>query len=115
MCFLDVVRPEKFVQIRCKLTDGKRRRSARRLAVAAGIDRDDAVMRRKCVELMDEIGMVFSVAMEQNEREALVASVTAYDDKYVPNVYVDGISLGGMTRAEAEEAVTAFSTAISER
>lgn len=44
---------------------------------------------------------------EQNEREALVASVTAYDDKYVPNVYVDGIDLGGMTRAEAEEAVTA--------
>lgn len=44
---------------------------------------------------------------EQNEREALVASVTAYDEKYVPNVYVDGIDLGGMTRAEAEEAVTA--------
>ena len=44
---------------------------------------------------------------EQNAREALVASVTAYDDKYVPNVYVDGIDLGGMTRAEAKEAVTA--------
>lgn len=52
-------------------------------------------------------GAISNAIQEQNEREALVASVTAYDDKYVPNVYVDGIHLGGMTRAEAEEAVTA--------
>ena len=53
-------------------------------------------------------GSAISKSMqEQNARDALVASVTAYDDKYVPNVYVDGIDLGGMTRAEAEEAVTA--------
>ena len=53
-------------------------------------------------------GNAVSNAMrEQRERDALVASVTAYDDRYVPNVYVDGIDLGGMTRAEAEQAVSA--------
>ena len=92
MCFLDVVRPEKFVQIRCKLTDGKRRRSARRLAVAAGIDRDDAVMRRKCVELMDEIGMVFSVAMEQNEREACTAFFVCERDFHIG--FLSGLPFG---------------------
>ncbi len=42
----------------------------------------------------------------ENARNALEASVTAYDDRYVPNVYVDGIDLSGMTREEAETAVT---------
>lgn len=50
---------------------------------------------------------ISNAVREQNERDALVASVMAYDDRYLPNVYVDGIDLGGMTRAEAEEAVTA--------
>lgn len=50
---------------------------------------------------------ISSAVRAQNERDALVASVMAYDDRYLPNVYVDGIDLGGMTREEAEEAVTA--------
>lgn len=44
---------------------------------------------------------------EQNQRNALIASVEAYEERYVPGVYVDGIDLGGMTREEAEAAVTA--------
>ncbi len=42
----------------------------------------------------------------ENARNALEASVTAYDARYVPNVYVDGINLSGMTREEATTAVT---------
>lgn len=42
-----------------------------------------------------------------NAYNAMVAEVTSYDERYVPGVYVDGIDLGGMTREEAESAVTA--------
>ncbi len=42
----------------------------------------------------------------ENARNALEASVTAYNDRYVPNVHVDGIDLSGMTREEATTAVT---------
>lgn len=53
------------------------------------------------------IRLVSANIAESNARNAMIAEVTSYDERYVPGVYVDGIDLGGMTREEAEAAVTA--------
>lgn len=42
---------------------------------------------------------------EAQERQAMIDSVTAYDEKYCEGVYVDGVHLGGMTKGQAELAV----------
>ena len=44
-------------------------------------------------------------------RRAMEAEVNAYNDRFCRGVYVDGIDLGGMTRAEAEDAVNAHQQA----
>lgn len=46
---------------------------------------------------------------EKQAREALVKSVTDYDDRFCPGVYVDGVALGGMTQQQAMDAIQAHS------
>ncbi len=47
-------------------------------------------------------------AREENERiQALADAVAPYNDTYLPGIYVDGISLGGMTAQEGIDAVLA--------
>ncbi|MBQ8161379.1 MAG: VanW family protein [Clostridia bacterium] len=50
--------------------------------------------------------MVISNNVQRNRRaQAIEMAVAPYDDRYVEGVYVDGISLGGMTRDQAYQAV----------
>ncbi len=58
--------------------------------------------------------LVLKVLPEARAEEArklraqqLRAEVAPYDDRFCPNVYVDGIDLGGMTQQEARDAVNA--------
>ena len=47
------------------------------------------------------------VKAEQARVKALTDAVAPYDDTYLPGIYVDGISLGGMTAQEGIDAVLA--------
>ena len=47
------------------------------------------------------------VKAEQARVQALKDAVSPYDDKYLPGIYVDGLSLGGMTAQEGIDAVLA--------
>ena len=47
------------------------------------------------------------VKAEQARIKALSDAVSQYDDTYLPGIYVDGISLGGMTAQEGIDAVLA--------
>ena len=47
------------------------------------------------------------VREEQARIKALSDAVSQYDDTYLPGIYVDGISLGGMTAQEGIDAVLA--------
>ena len=57
------------------------------------------------VVLVIAVCVVVGLINQKNEKEALYASVAAYDDRYCQGVYVDGIHLGGMTREEARAVV----------
>ena len=54
-------------------------------------------------------------AMEANrERQALAAEVEAVQNVYLPNIYVDGIAIGGMSAQQGIDAVVQHATARQE-
>ncbi len=57
------------------------------------------------VVLVIAVSVVVGLLNRQSQTQALHAEVNAYNDLYCQGVYVDGIHLGGMTRAEAKDAV----------
>ncbi|MDD6050793.1 MAG: VanW family protein [Clostridiales bacterium] len=57
------------------------------------------------IVLVIAVCVVVGTINHRSEKQALYASVAAYDDRYCQGVYVDGIHLGGMTREEAQAVV----------
>lgn len=70
----------------------RRRTGLLKLIAAAGV-------------LTAAIVLVVALFLRENQIKAIQAEVAAYNDRYCQGVYVDGIHLGGMTKAEALEVV----------
>ena len=58
-----------------------------------------------CLLRLEEIAFdIHSFIREKNRQDALAAELAPYQQVFLPNIYVDGISLGGMTAQEGVDA-----------